>query len=112
MIRRPPRSTLFPYTTLFRSMLYDIPPRTVIPIEVETLVRAAEHPRIVAVKDAKGDLGAMAGTLAPTDLAYYTGEDMLNLPILALGGVGGGRGVGPLVRPPPGVGKASCRGRV
>ncbi|MGY1826813.1 MULTISPECIES: 4-hydroxy-tetrahydrodipicolinate synthase [unclassified Blastococcus] len=69
-------------------MLYDIPVRTGTPIEVETLVRAAEHPRIVAVKDAKGDLGAMAWTLARTDLAYYSGEDMLNLPILALGGVG------------------------
>src|SRR6476661_7615309 len=66
-------------------MLYDIPPRTVVPIEVETLVRAAEHPRIVAVKDAKGDLGAVAWTLARTDLAYYSGEDMLNFPLLALG---------------------------
>src|SRR3954447_2208704 len=69
-------------------MLYDIPPRTVIPIEVETLVRAAEHPRIVAVKDAKADFGAIAWTLARTDLAYYCGEDMLTLPMLALGAVG------------------------
>src|SRR3954463_7933509 len=69
-------------------MLYDIPPRSVVPIEVETLVRAAEHPRIVAVKDAKGDLGAMSWTMARTDLAYYSGEDMLNFPILALGAVG------------------------
>src|ERR671932_1790037 len=69
-------------------MLYDIPPRTVVPIEVETLVRAAEHPRIVAVKDAKADLGAVAWTLARTDLAYYSGEDMLNLPLLAAGAVG------------------------
>src|SRR5919206_322334 len=69
-------------------MLYDIPPRSVVPIAVETLVRAAEHPKIVAVKDAKGDLGALSWTLARTDLAYYSGEDMLNLPILALGGVG------------------------
>jgi 4-hydroxy-tetrahydrodipicolinate synthase len=69
-------------------MLYDIPPRTVVPIEVETLVRAAEHPNIVAVKDAKADLGAVAWTLARTDLAYYSGEDMLNLPLLALGAVG------------------------
>src|SRR3712207_2039114 len=95
MIRRPPRSTLFPYTTLFRS----IPPRSVVPIEVETLVRAAEHPRIVAVKDAKGDLGALAWTLARTDLAYYSGEDMLNLPILALGGVGVVSVIGHLVGP-------------
>jgi 4-hydroxy-tetrahydrodipicolinate synthase len=78
-------------------MLYDIPPRTVVPIEVETLVRAAEHPRIVAVKDAKGDLGSVAWTLARTDLAYYSGEDMLNLPLLALGAVGVVSVVGHLV---------------
>jgi 4-hydroxy-tetrahydrodipicolinate synthase len=80
-------------------MLYDIPPRSVVPIEVETLVRAAEHPRIVAVKDAKGDLGAVAWTLARTDLAYYSGEDMLNLPLLALGAVGVVSVVGHLAGP-------------
>src|SRR3954451_23832443 len=80
-------------------MLYDIPPRTVVPIEVETLVRAAEHPRIVAVKDAKGDLGAVAWTMARTDLAYYSGEDMLNLPLLALGAVGVVSVVGHVVGP-------------
>jgi 4-hydroxy-tetrahydrodipicolinate synthase len=80
-------------------MLYDIPPRSCVPIEVETLVRAAEHPRIVAVKDAKGDLGAVAWTLARTDLAYYSGEDMLNLPLLALGAVGVVSVVGHLVGP-------------
>src|SRR3712207_459789 len=82
-------------------MLYDIPPRSVVPIEVETLVRLAEHPRIVAVKDAKSDLGAMAWTLARTDLAYYCGEDMVNLPMLACGAVG-------VVK----IGRASCRERV
>jgi 4-hydroxy-tetrahydrodipicolinate synthase len=80
-------------------MLYDIPPRTVVPIEVETLVRAAEHPRIVAVKDAKSDLGAVAWTLARTDLAYYSGEDMLNLPLLAIGAVGVVSVAGHLVGP-------------
>ena len=80
-------------------MLYDIPPRSVVPIEVETLVRLAEHPRIVAVKDAKGDLGAVAWTLARTDLAYYSGEDMLNLPLLSLGAVGVVSVVGHIVGP-------------
>ncbi|WP_029433319.1 4-hydroxy-tetrahydrodipicolinate synthase [Blastococcus sp. URHD0036] len=80
-------------------MLYDIPPRSGVPIEVDTLARAAEHPRIVAVKDAKGDLGAVAWTLARTDLAYYSGEDMLNLPLLALGAVGVVSVVGHLVGP-------------
>ncbi|MCZ2813654.1 4-hydroxy-tetrahydrodipicolinate synthase [Modestobacter sp. VKM Ac-2979] len=78
-------------------MLYDIPPRSVVPIEVETLVRAAEHPNIVAVKDAKGDFGALMQTLARTDLAYYSGEDMLNLPLLAVGAVGVVSVVGHLV---------------
>ena len=80
-------------------MLYDIPPRSVVPIELETLVRAAEHPRIVAVKDAKGDLGAVAWALARTDLAFYSGEDMLNLPLLALGAVGVVSVVGHIVGP-------------
>ncbi|WP_367136617.1 4-hydroxy-tetrahydrodipicolinate synthase [Saccharothrix sp. HUAS TT1] len=69
-------------------MLYDIPPRSVIPIEVETLLRLAEHPRIVAVKDAKGDLLAGSKVIAATDLAYYSGDDPLNLPWLSVGAVG------------------------
>ncbi|MGY1723629.1 4-hydroxy-tetrahydrodipicolinate synthase [Blastococcus sp. SYSU DS0533] len=91
---RPPQAGLLRHFTSIADstdlpvMLYDIPIRTATPIEVDTLVRAAEHPRIVAVKDAKGDLGAMAWTLARANLAYYSGEDMLNLPILAMGGVG------------------------
>jgi 4-hydroxy-tetrahydrodipicolinate synthase len=80
-------------------MLYDIPPRSIVPIEVDTLVRLAEHPRIVAVKDAKGNLGDVAWTLARTDLVYYSGEDMLNFPLLALGAVGVVSVVGHLVGP-------------
>ena len=78
-------------------ILYDIPPRSQVPIEVETLVRLAEHPRIVAVKDAKGNLGDVAWTLARTDLAYYSGDDILNFPLLALGAVGVVSVVGHLV---------------
>lgn len=69
-------------------LLYDIPGRTGVPIEVETLVQLADHPRIAGVKDAKGDLGAAAWVMARTDLAYYSGEDMLNLPLLSVGAVG------------------------
>jgi 4-hydroxy-tetrahydrodipicolinate synthase len=69
-------------------MLYDIPQRTGTGIDTETLVRLAEHPRIRAVKDAKGDLGASSWVMARTDLAYYSGEDMLNLPLLSVGAVG------------------------
>jgi 4-hydroxy-tetrahydrodipicolinate synthase len=69
-------------------MLYDIPGRTATPIETETLLRLAEHPRIIAVKDAKGDLGASSRVMAETDLVYYCGDDMLNLPFASIGAVG------------------------
>ncbi|WP_027020020.1 4-hydroxy-tetrahydrodipicolinate synthase [Corynebacterium sputi] len=68
--------------------LYDIPPRSVVPIATETLYRLADHPRIVAVKDAKGDLGAAAGLIENTDLAWYSGDDVLNLPWLSIGATG------------------------
>ena len=48
----------------------------------------AEHPRIVAVKDAKGDLTASARVIAQTDLAYYSGDDAMTLPLLSVGAVG------------------------
>jgi 4-hydroxy-tetrahydrodipicolinate synthase len=70
------------------SMLYDIPARTGMAIRTDTLLRLAEHPRIVAVKDAKGDLAGSTEVLAGSDLAYYSGDDALNLPLLAIGAVG------------------------
>jgi 4-hydroxy-tetrahydrodipicolinate synthase len=70
------------------AMLYDIPSRSATPIRTETLLQLAEHPQIVAVKDAKDDLGASSHVIAQTDLAYYCGTDMLNLPLLSIGGVG------------------------
>jgi 4-hydroxy-tetrahydrodipicolinate synthase len=69
-------------------MLYDIPGRTGTPIAPDTLVALAAHERIVAVKDAKGDLVGSARVMAETDLAYYSGEDALTLPLLSVGAVG------------------------
>jgi 4-hydroxy-tetrahydrodipicolinate synthase len=69
-------------------MVYDIPGRTGLPIDTETLVRLADHDRIVGVKDAKGDLYASAWVMARTNLAYYSGDDALNLAHLAQGAVG------------------------
>jgi 4-hydroxy-tetrahydrodipicolinate synthase len=69
-------------------VLYDIPPRSVVPIEWDTLRVLARHPNIVAVKDAKGDLHGAAQIMAETGLAYYSGDDALNLPWLAVGAVG------------------------
>jgi 4-hydroxy-tetrahydrodipicolinate synthase len=67
---------------------YDIPKRTGTAIELETFRRIAEHPRIVANKDAKGDLEAAQWGMATTGLAWYCGDDILNLPLLATGAAG------------------------
>jgi 4-hydroxy-tetrahydrodipicolinate synthase len=69
-------------------MLYDIPPRSVVPIEPATLIELARHPRITAVKDAKGDLLAGSKVIAASDLTYYSGDDPLTLPWMSVGAVG------------------------
>jgi 4-hydroxy-tetrahydrodipicolinate synthase len=69
-------------------MVYDIPGRTGTAIQTETMVRLAEHERIVAVKDAKGDLVETSEVTKRTDLAYYSGDDKLTLPLLSVGAVG------------------------
>ncbi|MEO3935539.1 4-hydroxy-tetrahydrodipicolinate synthase [Dermatophilaceae bacterium Soc4.6] len=69
-------------------MVYDVPHRTGTPITTDSLVRLAEHPRILAVKDAKGDLWAATHVLAATDLLYYSGDDALTLAHLTQGAVG------------------------
>jgi len=69
-------------------MVYDIPGRTGTPIHTQTLLRMAAHPRIVAVKDAKGDLFAASEVMAQTDLQWYSGDDALNLAHLTQGAVG------------------------
>lgn len=69
-------------------MLYDVPARTGVAMEPATLVELAGHPRIRAVKDAKGDLFEAMSVMARTSLAYYCGIDELNLPYLASGATG------------------------
>ncbi|MGI8888841.1 MAG: 4-hydroxy-tetrahydrodipicolinate synthase [Nocardioidaceae bacterium] len=69
-------------------MLYDIPGRTGVKLSAETLARAGEHDRIVAVKEASGDLYAGSWLMRSTDLAVYSGDDALNLAWLALGAAG------------------------
>lgn len=91
---KPPQAALAAHFTAVADaaslpvLLYDIPGRTGTPIATETLVRLAEHPQIVGVKDAKDDVTATSEVLARTDLVYYCGTDMLNLPWLSLGAVG------------------------
>jgi 4-hydroxy-tetrahydrodipicolinate synthase len=69
-------------------LIYDIPGRTGAAVATETLIKLAAHPRIIGVKDAKDTPGATSHVLAATDLIYYCGTDMLNLPWLSLGAVG------------------------
>lgn len=69
-------------------MLYDDPERTGIAIEPDTLREAALRPRIIAVQDAKGHLGAASSVMRTTGLAFYSGDDMLNLPWLSVGATG------------------------
>jgi 4-hydroxy-tetrahydrodipicolinate synthase len=69
-------------------VLYDIPGRTGTPIHPETMIALAAHERVVAVKDAKGELTSSGRVMAETDLAYYSGDDAITLPLLSIGGVG------------------------
>jgi len=93
---KPPQEGLYRHFTAAADatdlpvMLYDIPGRTGTAVASETLVRLAEHPRIVAVKDAKDDLFASAAVMAATagGLAYYSGSDQINLAHLAQGAAG------------------------
>jgi 4-hydroxy-tetrahydrodipicolinate synthase len=91
---RPPQAGLVRHFTALADacglpmMVYDIPARTGVAIDTHTLLKLAEHPRIVAVKDAKGDLGETAWVTRSTDLAYYSGEDKLTLPLMSVGAVG------------------------
>ncbi|MFE9252356.1 4-hydroxy-tetrahydrodipicolinate synthase [Streptomyces sp. NPDC007088] len=102
---KPPQEGLFRHFTAIADstelpvMLYDIPGRSGVPINTETLVRLAEHPRIVANKDAKGDLGRAGWVIARCPLAWYSGDDMLNLPLLSVGAVGFVSVVGHVVTP-------------
>jgi 4-hydroxy-tetrahydrodipicolinate synthase len=69
-------------------MLYDVPARSVVRYAPATLERLAAHPQVVAVKDATGDVQAATRIIADTGLAYYSGDDGLLLPFLAVGAVG------------------------
>lgn len=71
-------------------MLYNIPGRSSVNIEPETVIRLSHVPNIVAVKEASGDINAMTKIIAETadDFVLYSGDDGLTLPVLSIGGVG------------------------
>lgn len=71
-------------------MLYNIPGRSVVNISVETIVRLSEIPNVVSIKEASGNLDAMAEIISktPSDFTLYSGDDGLTIPVLAIGGAG------------------------
>ncbi|UAL54310.1 4-hydroxy-tetrahydrodipicolinate synthase [Bacillus sp. CMF21] len=71
-------------------MIYNVPGRTAVSISPDTIVRLAELPNVVAVKEASGDLDAMSEIISktPEDFALYSGDDGLTLPVLSIGGAG------------------------
>ncbi|WP_291313779.1 4-hydroxy-tetrahydrodipicolinate synthase [Corynebacterium sp. UBA2622] len=68
--------------------LYDIPGRSGIPLEEETIRELADIPTIMALKDAKGNFFQAAPLMRETGLAWYSGDDPLNVPWLSLGATG------------------------
>ena len=71
-------------------LLYNIPGRSVVNIEPETIIRLSKISNIVAVKEASGNLNNMTKIIANTsdDFELYTGDDGVTLPVLSIGGVG------------------------
>jgi len=93
---RPPQQGLIGHFTAVAEasdlplLLYNIPGRTGRRIEIDTLARLAEHQRIVAVKDAVGDLAFTTNTRLAIDeqFAIYSGDDINTLPMMAVGAIG------------------------
>ena len=71
-------------------IVYNVPTRTASNVAAETLLRLAEHSRIVAVKEASGDLDQIAVILRdrPAGFSVLAGDDIWTLPVIALGGDG------------------------
>jgi len=91
---KPPQTGLIQHFTAIADatdlpvMLYDIPGRTGVAIEESTFAVLAEHPRIKANKDAKGDPEAASRVMAATGMPWYSGDDNLTLELLRRGAVG------------------------
>jgi 4-hydroxy-tetrahydrodipicolinate synthase len=70
-------------------MMYDIPGRTGIEIENDTIVRLFDSvENIVALKDAKGNSASTSWVIQRCGIPVYSGDDILNLPLLSIGAVG------------------------
>lgn len=78
-------------------VVYNIPGRSAKNIEPETIVRMAEHPQIVAVKEATGSMDQASSIIADSNLTILSGDDSLTLPLMSIGGRGAVSVVGNIV---------------
>jgi 4-hydroxy-tetrahydrodipicolinate synthase len=93
---KPPQEGLYQHfraiaeSTSLPILLYNIPSRTNVNIEAQTMVRLAKIDNIVGVKEASGNLNQVGTirSLCPEDFLIYSGDDSLILPTMSLGGVG------------------------
>jgi len=71
-------------------VVYNVPSRTGTNVEADTFLRLAEHPRVIAIKEASGGLDQIARICRdrPRDVAVLAGDDAWTLPVIALGGDG------------------------
>jgi 4-hydroxy-tetrahydrodipicolinate synthase len=93
---KPPQAGLIKHFTAIADatdlplMIYNIPGRTCVNILPETIVRLADHPKILAIKESSGDIAQLAeiAARAPAHFDCYSGDDHLALPHAAVGGCG------------------------
>ena len=71
-------------------ILYNVPPRTNVNIQPDTIVRLAQIPNIIGVKEASGDISQIAEIInrVPAGFKVLSGDDSMTLPLIAVGGVG------------------------
>ena len=71
-------------------ILYNVPSRTGCNLLPETVAKLAEHPRIVAIKEASGNISQIAelAAVAGDKIDIYSGNDDQIIPVLSLGGIG------------------------
>jgi len=71
-------------------VVYNVPGRTGTNVDADTFLRLAEHPRVIAVKEASGNLEQIAVICRdrPRDVAVLAGDDAATLAVLAMGGDG------------------------
>ncbi|MEM7414309.1 MAG: 4-hydroxy-tetrahydrodipicolinate synthase [Gemmatimonadota bacterium] len=96
MYNRPPQRGLLAHFTAVADrstrpvLLYNVPGRTACTLEAETTLALAEHPNIIGIKEASGDLALISEILRhrPEGFRVYSGDDALTLPLVAMGADG------------------------